>query len=197
MFDARQSNLRDVSKYAPMRVALTGIWRIVFGALLAAPAGALIYIGPAGEQGTPRQHGDMPAWWLFFVGLVLLVTALGFLAGGVGRIVSAFAGGCYFRAGAEGFAVRLPRQGWFGSFKLTEYQFKWEEIEQLIYFTRRLNLVPVARELHIRVYGGQEIILERYYFSDNIKRILEALSELQARAGRSMGRDGLITVAWE
>lgn len=182
LFDARQSNLREVTRYAPVRVALTGVWRIVFGALLAAPAGWIVWMGPHGDSTAPSAPGDLGPVWFFCVGIALLVTAIGFITGGVGRMVSAFASDCYFRAGIEGMAVRLPRQGWFGRFRMTEYQFRWDEIEQLTNVTRRVNLIPVAHELHIRVYGGTEVIIERYYFSDSIKNVLNKLSELQARA---------------
>ena len=184
MFDARQSNMKDLTAYAPFRVVLTGLWRIVFGALLAIPAGALIYIGPSGEPGATRAPGDMPAWWMFVVGLGLGVAALAFIAGGMGRIVSSLARDCYFRAGTDGLAIRLPRQGWFGRFKMMEYQYKWAEIEQLIHFTRSLNLIPVARELHIRLYGGKEVTIERFYFSKSIKRLREELMAIQAQAGQ-------------
>lgn len=184
MFDARQSNMRDLTVYAPVRVALTGIWRIIFGLLLAVPAGLLIYLGPRGEAGAPSAPGDMPVWWMFVVGLLLGLFALAMLTGGVGRLVCAFARGCYFRAGAEGMAVRLPKIGWFGRFRVVEYQFKWEEIEQLIHFTRSLNLIPVARELHIRLYGGKEVTIERFFFSASIKRIREELMQIRALAGK-------------
>ena len=184
MFDARQSSMRDLTAYAPVRVALTGIWRVMFGLLLAIPAGMFIYFGPSGEPGAPHAAGDMPGWWMFFVGLVLGVVALAFISGGVGRMVCAFARGCYFRAGTEGMAVRLPKQGWFGRFKLIELAFKWEEIEQLTNFTRSLNLIPVARELHIRLYGGTEVTIERFYFSASIKSLLEELNSIRALAGK-------------
>jgi hypothetical protein len=184
VFDARQSNMRDLTAYAPIRVALTGIWRILFGAILAIPAGLLIWIGPSGEAGATRAPGDMPPWWMFVIGLAFAFAALTLITGGVGRIVSAFAKDCHFRAGAEGMAVRLPKQGWFGRFTLIDHQFKWEEIESLIHFTRSINLIPVARELHIRLYGGKEVTIERFYFSASIKRLREQLLEIRMLAGK-------------
>lgn len=184
MFDWRATSMVDVTTYAPVRVTLTGIWRIVFGLLLAIPAGLLIWLGPHGEPGAPRAPGDMPAWWMFVVGLALAFTAFSFVAGGVGRIVSAFASDCYFRAGSDGLAVRLPKQGWFGRFKKAEYQFQWEDIEGLVHFTRSLNLIPVARELHIRLVGGKEIRIERYYFSASIKQLRDELMRIQTLAGK-------------
>ena len=184
MLDARQSNLRDLTAYAPIRVALTGIWRVLFGLLVAAPAGILIYIGPAGEPGAQRAAGDMPAWWMFLVGLGLGVFALAMITGGVARKVTAFARSCYQRAGADGVAVRLPKMGWFGRFRIVEHAFRWEEIEQMFPLTRSLNLIPVARELHIRVIGGTEVVVERFYFQASVKWILEELNRIRAQAGK-------------
>jgi hypothetical protein len=181
LFDARGSNLKDLARYAPIRVALTGLWRIVFGALLAIPAGFFISLGPAGDQNATRAPGDMPPWWIFVVGLGFGAIALNYLLGGVGRIVSALRRDCYFRAGAEGMAVRLPKQGWFGRFKMVEYAFKWEEIEKLTHFTRSMNLIPIARELHVRLYGGREVIIERFYFSESIKRLRDELIAIGAQ----------------
>jgi len=184
VLDARQSNLRDLTAYAPTRVALTGIWRVIFGLLVAVPAGALIYIGPGGEPGAQRAAGDLPAWWMFVVGLGLGVFALAMVTGGVGRMVSAFARSCYLRAGADGVAVRLPKMGWFGRFRMEEHAFRWEEIERVFPLTRSLNMIPVARELHIRVIGGTEVVVERFYFQASVKRILEELKRIRALAGK-------------
>lgn len=176
--------MQDLTSYSPIRVALTGIWRIILGALLAVPAGFIVYMGPHGEAGATRAPGDLGPVWFFFVGLVLSFVALSFVLGGVGRMVSAFPRGYYFRAGVEGMAIRLPRQGWFGRFRIMEYQYRWEEIEQLIHFTRSVNMIPVARELHIRLYGGKEILIERFYFSASIKRLREELLRIKAQAGK-------------
>jgi hypothetical protein len=181
VFDARTSNLREVARYAPFQVVLTGLWRIAFGALVAIPAGLLIYMGPAGAPGAARAPGDMPAWWMFMVGLGLGVFAVAMITGGVGRMVSSLRGDCFFRAGAEGIAIRLPKQGWFGRFRIVEHQYKWDEIEQMTHFTRRLNMIPIARELHIRLYGGKEVAIERFYFSKSIRRIQAELAAIRAQ----------------
>lgn len=182
MFDARLSNLRDLTHYAPVRVALTGIWRVLFGLLWAAAAAALIRMGPRGDSGAPPQPGDMPAWWMFVVGLGLAVVALAFITGGVGRLVAAFASGCYLRGGTEGMAARWPKMGWFGRFRIVEHAYKWEEVEQIVYLTRSVNMIPVAREIHIRLLGGKEVTIERYYFSASAKRLAGELTALRAQA---------------
>jgi hypothetical protein len=175
--------MQDLTTYSPIRVALTGIWRVIFGALLAVPGVAFVWIGPNGEPGATRAPGDMPAWWMFVVGLVLSFVALCFITGGVGRIISAFAEDCYFRAGPEGIAFRLPRQGWFGRFRLTEYAFRWNEIKQLLHFTHSVNLIPVSRELQVHLYEGKLIIVQRFYFKASAKRLQEQILTIAASVG--------------
>jgi len=184
MFDTRQSNLQDVTTYAPVRIALLGILRFIFGLLVAVPAGLLIWIGPNGEAGAPHNPGDMPPWWMFFVGLVLGFVAFAIAAGGVGRVVSAFAKDCYFRAGPEGIAIRLPVQGWFGRFRMTEYNFRWSEIRQLVHFTHSINLIPISRELRIELEDGKTVTIKRHYFSANVKSLQQQLLTIRTSVGR-------------
>jgi hypothetical protein len=184
MFDARQSNMQDVTTYAPVRIALLGILRVVFGLLVAVPAGLIIWIGPGGEAGAPRQPGDLGPLWFYFVGLVLGFVAFCITTGGLGRVVSAFAKDCYFRAGPEGIAIRLPVQGWFGRFRLTEYNFQWAEIKQLVHFTHSVNLIPVSRELRIELEDGKTVVIQRHYFSASVKNLQQQLATIRASAGR-------------
>ena len=184
MFDARASNMQDVTPYAPVRIALLGFLRMIFGLIVAVPAGLLIWIGPNGEAGATRAPGDMPAWWMFLIGLVLAFVAFCIVTGGVGRMVSAFAEDCYLRAGPDGVSIRFPMQGWFGRFKLTEYSFRWNEIKQLVHFTHRINFIPVSRELQIELVAGKTITIKRHYFSASVKNLQQQLLTIQASVGR-------------
>jgi hypothetical protein len=102
----------------------------------------------------------------------------------VGRVNSAFVRDCYFRAGLEGLAIRVPKQGWFGRFKVMEYPYKWEEVERIINITRSVNFIPVGSELNIRVYGEKEITIERYYFSSSAKKLCADFLAVRARTGK-------------
>ncbi len=176
--------MRDLTEYAPIRVALTGAWRIFFGALLAIISFSLLYLGANSSGPLTSDVEGMQRWVLMVFAAGSTVVTLVFLLGGVGRIICSFSRQCYFRAGAEGFAVRLPKQGWFGRFRLIDYQFRLEEIEGLIHFTRSMNLIPVARELHIRLYGGKVVVIERFYFSASIKRLRGELIAIRTQAGK-------------
>lgn len=184
MFDARASNMQDVTPYAPVRIALLGFLRVIFGLIVAVPAGLLIWIGPNGEAGATRAPGDMPAWWMFLIGLVLAFVAFCIVTGGVGRMVSAFAENCYLRAGPDGVSIRLPMQGWFGRFKMTEYSFRWNEIKQLVHFTHRINFIPISRELRIELVAGNTVTIKRHYFSASVKNLQQQLLTIEASVGR-------------
>ncbi len=121
---------------------------------------------------------------MFAVGLALAFVAASFIAGGAGRIVSAFSQDCYFRAGPEGIAFRIPRQGWFGRFKLTEYAFRWNEIKQLMHFTHSINLIPVSRELQVHLFDGKPVIVPRYCFRASVKKVQGKLLAIAELAGR-------------
>lgn len=183
VFDARLSDLRDLTAYAPVRVALVGIGRVIFG-LVVCLLGLLMVMATKAGEFAPAKPGDLPAWWIGVVGAAFAFTGVALLTGGLGRVVSAFARGCYFRAGAEGVAIRVPVYGWFGRYKLTSYAFDWKEIEQVLYFVRRLNLISFAREVRIRLYGGKEVGIERFKFAKNAKKLVAELVALRAQAGR-------------
>jgi len=183
MFDARQSNMQDVTNYAPVRIALLGILRAIFGLLVALMGVVAVWATASGDS-APRQPGDMPSWWLSLVGLVLGFVGLAIASGGLGRLVSAFAKDCYFRAGADGLAIRLPVQGWFGRFRLTEYNFQWGEIKQLVHFTQSLNFIPISRELRIELENGKRVVIQRHYFSASVKNLQEQLLTIRASVGR-------------
>jgi hypothetical protein len=121
---------------------------------------------------------------MYLVGLVLGFTGFVITTGGLGRLVSAFAPDCYFRAGADGLAIRLPVQGWFGRFRMTEYNFQWGEIKQLVHFTQRLNLIPISRELRIELEDGKTVVIKRHYFSASVKSIQQKLMTIRASVGR-------------
>jgi hypothetical protein len=99
-------------------------------------------------------------------------------------VVSAFAKDCYFRAGPDGIAIRLPVQGWFGRYRMTEYNFRWSEIKQLVHFTHSLNLIPISRELRIELEDGRTAVIQRHYFLANVKSLQQQLLTIRASVGR-------------
>ncbi|HEV2487261.1 MAG TPA: hypothetical protein VGT08_17165 [Terracidiphilus sp.] len=102
--------MQDVTSYAPGGVALLGAVTAVFG-LLVIGMGALAIWARAGGEMKPTQPGDMPQWWMYVVGAGLVFFGFTIADGGVGLSLSALAGGCYFKAGPEGIAIRMPKQG--------------------------------------------------------------------------------------
>jgi len=173
------SGTECVASYSPARIALLGSVRIVIGLLVAAVAVLTLWETSAGNV-KPGEASILPHWWMYAVCAALIAGALCLITGGVGRIVSSFADDCYFCAGLEGIAVRLPRQGWFGRFRLTEYRIHWDEIRQLVCTTHRVNMIPVGRELRIVRNEGKPITIERHFFTTDVREIQGKLMTIRA-----------------
>lgn len=175
--------MQSITAYSPTRILLLGLVRTVFGLLIGVMAAVTIWACTAGEF-KPTKPGDMPVWWMYLVGAALAFGAFVLVSGGIGRMVGAFARDCYFRAGPGGLAIRLPKNGWFGRFRVVEYRLRWPEINGLVHFTHRVNLIPVSTELRIELVSGATIVVERHFFGDSIKAIQQRLMTLHAVAGR-------------
>jgi hypothetical protein len=182
--DAGESNLQDVTTYAPVRIALRGILRAIFGLMIGGAFVLLLYLAVTGKLNESNDPNEGTPWWLYLITLVILLASVAILSGGAGRFVSAFARGCYFRAGPEGLAVRLPIQGWFGRFRVTEYRFRWEQIKQLVHFTYRINGIPSGTELRIELVSGGRLCIERKYFSASVGSIQYQLLAIRKAAGK-------------
>lgn len=179
--DAR--GMESVTSYAPVRIALLAIGRTIFGLLIGLMGAVALWATWGGDMG-PTKPGDMPVWWMYVVGAALAFTGFLFVSGGLGRMVSAMAKDCYFKAGPDGIAIRMPKQGWFGRFQLVEYKLGWNEIKQLVHFSHRINLIPVSSELRIELAAGGSVVIERHFFSATVKEIRETLLRIGAAVGR-------------
>lgn len=176
------TGMRSVTGYAPARIVLLGLVRTVFG-LLILGMGALVFWATANGDMQPTRPGDMPHWWMFVVGAAFAFSGFALFSGGLGRMVSAFAPNCFFMAGPEGIAIRLPKQGWFGRFRIVEYRVRWSEIGQIVRFVHRVNLIPVASELRIYLASGTRIDIERHYFRLSVKAIQHELAAIASACG--------------
>ncbi|MGA2570279.1 MAG: hypothetical protein ABSF23_07135 [Terracidiphilus sp.] len=162
---------------------LLGLVWSIFG-LMILGMGALAVWATYGGDMRPTKPGDMPEWWMYGVGAALAFGGFALISGGLGRMVSAFARECYFMAGPDGIAIRVPKQGWFGRFRVMEYRVRWNEISQIVRFVQRVNLIPVSSELQIHLETGNRIGIARHYFRDGVKAIQQKLAAIAATFGR-------------
>jgi hypothetical protein len=164
-----------ITSYAPARIVTLGVARLIFGLLLGLMGGLAIWGSLAGEM-NPTKPGDMPAWWMGLVGAALAFTGFCYVSGAVGRIISAFAKYCYFSGGPAGMIFRVPKQGWFGRFRVVDYNFAWNEVSRLVHFTNRVNFIPISTELRIELKNGKRVSIPRHYFTMSSKEIQERLA---------------------
>ena len=174
---------RDVTAYSPVRVFLAGLWRFLFGGVFALSTYALLF-AMIKISGQPPSSADPPRWLIALAPLVLGLIALLVMSSGLGRMASAFSTNCFFRAGREGSWVRLPRQGWFGRFRVASFRFKWSEIEKVVHFTYKTNGIPTSTELRIHLNDGTRLTVDRMYFSASVWSIQHQLVSIQTSFGR-------------
>jgi hypothetical protein len=183
MSNMEAPDMRDVTAYAPVRVFLSGLWRFVFGGIMATCLYALIYalVKTSGRQ---PSVGDPPKWLIYMVVLLFALLPAFSLSSGAGRMISAFSRKCFFRAGRDGIAIRMPKRGWFGRFHLAEYRLKWSEVDRLVHFTYRTNGIPTATQLRIHMRDGTMLRVDRMYFSASVIGLQRQLLAIQASVGR-------------
>ncbi|HEY6259633.1 MAG TPA: hypothetical protein VIY51_27975 [Xanthobacteraceae bacterium] len=173
----------EVTHYSPIRIVLVGLGRMLAGAVPLG-IGAIFVVMATQMPVAEPSAADPPDWSLAVPAALFLFIGLALFLGGIGRICSAFARNCYLRAGRDGIALRLPVQGWFGRFRVREFNIRWGEIGQLVHFTYRINGIPTARELRIQRRDGTMIKVERHIFSDSTALVQNRLHEIMAGAGR-------------
>jgi hypothetical protein len=174
--------MQEVATCSPIRIVLTGLWRVMFGVAFIFIAAVAVYAFMHGPSS--RSSADPPMWLIALIPVFFSLIGAVAAASGIGRIVSAFARNCYLRGGADGIAVRLPVRGWFGRFRVTTFHFRWDEIDKLIEFTHRINGIPSNHELRIRLRNGRRLDIERCYFSLSSAALQERLLDLHPRAAR-------------
>jgi tetratricopeptide (TPR) repeat protein len=173
--------MTDVAKFAPGRILLSGLGRLAIGGIALGMAGLIAYLLDLDRSAHPDNAATsdvLPA--LLGAIAVFSLIALLILPGAIGRIRSAFAKGCYFRAGAAGIEICLPRRRWWGRYDLPTYRFRWEEIDKLVDFTHRVSGIPTGRELRIELADGSRLRVERFYFSESVAAIQERLLDIRA-----------------
>jgi hypothetical protein len=175
--------MQPVTSYAPARILLLGLTEAVFGLMVLGMGAVAIWATSAGEM-RPTKPGDMPEWWMYFVGAALVLGGLALFTSGLGRMLSGFERNCFFMAGPEGIALRMPKQGWFGRFRLVEYDLKWNQIAGFVRYIHRAHLIPVGSDLRIELKAGGRVVIARHYFRDSVKEIQQRLVTIQTTVGR-------------
>ena len=111
--------MTDIAGYAPVRIALAGLGRVLIGAIPLAMA-VLLAVVTSRMPAVPKSAADPPPWLFAAIGVFFLLVGLAIFSGGIARVGCAFARNCYLRADAQGMALRLPELGWLGRYRMRE-----------------------------------------------------------------------------
>ncbi len=146
--------MKDVATYSR--------WQFLFEAVLRIPVGLLLlvvafYAVPRMvEDGVAEGHGSWGALVLDVIPLVL-----GYLAfsSGVRRVHAALLKNCWFRAGAEGIAFRLPYRArpktFFLTNKIVELTIPWKNVLRMYPLQYKINGLPFGQALMLETRQGR------------------------------------------
>lgn len=172
--------MKYLTSFSPTRIFISGIWRFLFSAPLLFTGGVIIFIALQPSK-APPSAGDPPMWAMALIGVLFGLWGLMVFAGGMGRIISAFARDCFFAAGPPGVAIRYPVHGWFGRFSFSEHKLLWNDIRQIILYTYRINGIPSTTELRLQLRDGSYIKINRNNFVASSKTLQAELLALKAQ----------------
>ncbi len=175
---ARANRMKDVATYCRWKFVLEAITRIPSALLLFAAA----FLAAPAMTKDEIAHGQ-GSWG--GVGLALVSFLVGYVifSSGLRRLHAAVLTNCWFKAGANGIAFRLPYkanpQTLFLTHKITERTVPWTDVLKLYPLQYRVNGIPFGQSLILQTrqdrynFGG--------YFNEPPEAIIGFIQA--ARAG--------------
>lgn len=175
--------MKYLTSFSPIRISISGLLRILFGAPLILVGGVILWIVLQPPK-APPSAADPPLWSIGLISIPFLLVGVMVFAGGVGRLISASARNCYIAAGPPGVAFRYPVHGWFGRFSFSEHKLLWKDINQIILYTYRINGIPSTTELRLQLRDGSVIKIDRNNFAASSASLQRELLALKAQSAR-------------
>ncbi len=170
--------MKFLTSFSPTRIFISGFLRILFSAPLLLVSYSIIWIV------LRPGAAELPPWGLAPIGIIFLLFGVMVFAGGVGRIICAFARNCFIAAGPPGVALRYPVHGWFGRFSFSEHKLLWSDIREIVLYTYRINGIPSTTELRLQLRDGSVIKVDRNNFAASSATLQRELLALKARSTR-------------
>lgn len=174
--------MADLTSYAPVRVFLAGLWRLLFSVPLFLVAYVVFRATILNPPKAAPAAGDPPLWAIALIGVVFALFGLAVLLSGIGRIISAFERDCYFRAGPGGIAVRCPVRHWFGRYSPPAQKWGWADIDRIVHHSYRISGIPAGTELHLYLKSGKRMKIERSCFAASPAELQKELLALKGKA---------------
>jgi hypothetical protein len=146
--------MKSVATYSRWMFLLEAVVRIPIGLLLLTVA--FVAVPLMIKQEVAEGHGSWGA--LVFD---ILPLALGYLtfSSGVRRIHAALLKNCWFKAGSEGIAFRLPfksrPQTLFLTYKIVELTLPWTDVLRMYPLQYKINGIPFGQALMVETRQGR------------------------------------------
>ncbi len=175
---ARANRMKDVATYCRWKFVLEAILRIPVGLLLIVVA--FVAVPAMVKDEVAQGHGN---WGELGFGLIPFLIGYFIFSSGVRRLHAAVLTNCWFKAGPDGIAFRLPYRAnprtLFLTHKITEHIVPWSDVLKLYPLQYRVNGIPFGQALVLQTRQA------RYNFGGYFKESPEAIIAFMqvARAG--------------
>jgi hypothetical protein len=146
--------MKDVATYSRWMFVVEAVVRIPLGLLLLIVA--FVAVPLMIKQEVAEGHGG---WGALVFDIFPLI--LGYLAfsSGVRRVHAAVLKNCWFKAGAEGIAFRLPYkarpQTLFLTNKIVELTIPWKDVRRMYPLQYKINGIPFGQALIVETRQGR------------------------------------------
>ena len=146
--------MKDVATYCRWKFLLEAVVRIPVGLLLLFVA---FFVAPQmAAEDVANGHGSPGG--LFFA-LIPLLIGFAIFSSGVRRGHAAVLSNCWFRAGPEGIAFRLPYkarpQTLFLTHKIAEIALPWKDVRKIYPLHYKVNGIPFGQSLVVDTVEGR------------------------------------------
>jgi hypothetical protein len=160
--------MKDVAAYCRWRFILEAILRIPVGLLLIVVA--FVAVPAMVRDEVAKGHGS---WGELGFGLIPLLIGYLIFSSGTRRLHAAVLTNCWFKAGPDGLAFRVPYnarpQTLFLTHKIAERTVPWPDVLKVYPLQYRVNGIPFGRSLVLQTRQG------RYNFGGYFKEPPEAI----------------------
>ena len=174
------NDLKDLGKFRPTNLLVTGILFSIPGLIMAAFAIFFLYI--LARLLLLRATISSPALsFLIFAACLVGFGGLAYilLTVAVGRIRGSFQRDCHFRAGSEVIDYKFPRQRRFRLPDIAVGQITWSDLDRITNYERRSNYGS-TKGLYLFLKSGERLAIDTSVFEMDTVRVEVELNNLAA-----------------
>jgi hypothetical protein len=167
------TGLEVIARYSRIRLAISGLWNLLFGLICLAVAVFPAFIVWKANQ--PDATPGVVPWPVAFAGLVPLLLSWVTLPTGLNRLRAAFERDCYLRLGPQGVELRIPRENggvWHPfRYEVSRYVLPLDYFAEVVRHVTTVNGIPTGSQLRLKFKDDSGLRIDRCYFREGTRKI--------------------------